>query len=179
MRRLFVAIDLPDPIQQSLAMLQAGVPGTRWVASTNFHLTLRFIGDVPEPAIGDIADLLSRLAAPAFSFNLDGVGSFGSGRSKSVLWVGVQRSEPLRFLRDKVDRAVSAAGFGPDTRKFSPHVTLAYAKQAPKPRIAGWLALHALFRSPPIDVSRFTLMDSQLGSEGAIYTPLANFDLSA
>lgn len=176
MRRLFVAIDIPQSVRTNLSLLQCGVPGARWVVPANFHLTLRFIGDVPQPAIGDLAVKLSQIKAPGFRIVLEGVGSFGTGRTKSVLWVGVQRSDALRFVRDKVDRAVVSAGLGPDGRKFSPHVTLAYARQAPTSRQARWLTDHALFRSQPIEVSRFSMMESQLGGESAVYTELATFD---
>jgi len=178
MHRLFVAIEIPQAVRQMLALLQGGVPGARWVSPDNLHLTLRFIGDVSPPAISDLIAGLGQISAPGFTLQLEGVGSFGNGRTKFVLWAGVQRSDPLKFLRDKVDRAVVASGFAPDGRKFAPHITLAYAKQAPTNRLTGWLGDHALFRSQAIDVTGFALMESRRGGEGSVYTELARFDLA-
>lgn len=178
MHRLFVAIEIPAPVRHMLALLQGGVPGARWVSPDNLHLTLRFVGDVSSPAIGDLIAGLGQVSAPGFTLQLEGVGSFGNGRTKSVLWAGVRRSDALKFLRDKVDRAVVASGFDPDGRKFTPHVTLAYGKQAPTNRLGGWLGDHALFRSPAIEVAGFSLMESRRGGEGSVYTELAHFDLA-
>ena len=178
MHRLFVAIEIPAPVRHMLALLQGGVPGARWVSPDNLHLTLRFVGDVSSPAIGDLIAGLGQVSAPGFTLQLEGVGSFGNGRTKSVLWAGVQRCDALKFLRDKVDRVVVASGFDPDGRKFTPHVTLAYGKQAPTNRLGGWLGDHALFRSPAIEVAGFSLMESRRGGEGSVYTELAHFDLA-
>ncbi|MEM7445084.1 MAG: RNA 2',3'-cyclic phosphodiesterase [Pseudomonadota bacterium] len=179
MHRLFVAIEIPEAIRLSLSLLQAGVPGARWVNPDNFHLTLRFIGEVPGPSVETVALELDRVTAPEHDITLEGVGSFGSARTKSVLWAGIRQSEPLNFLRNKVDRGVVTAGFGPDDRKFSPHVTLAYAKRAPANRVTDWLTDHALFRSASIRVSQFVLMESRLGGEGAIYSEIARFDVES
>lgn len=178
MLRLFVALDLPGEIRDRLVMLQAGVPGARWVKPENLHVTLRFIGEVEDPVAQDLDAALVRVAAPEFALQLDGVGHFGSERKPQVLWAGVARSEPLQFLRDKVDRAVVAAGLSPDERKFRPHVTLGKLKEAPAERVARWLSGNALFLAGPIAMHGFGLYRSHLYSEGAIYEELVHYPLN-
>ena len=86
--RLFAGIALPDDVAQSLAALQAGVPGARWQTREQLHLTLRFIGEADGRAATAIDDALTTISAPAFSLELKGVGSFG-GRRPHALWAGV------------------------------------------------------------------------------------------
>ena len=110
MLRLFVALDLPEPVRARLAMLQGGIPGARWIKPENFHVTLRFVGEVDDPVASDLDAALGRIAAPPFRLALQGVGHFGTERRPEALWAGVERVEALQFLRDKVDRP-----FGRDT----------------------------------------------------------------
>lgn len=179
MIRLFVALDLPETVRERLALLQAGVPGARWTPPENFHVTLRFLGEVDEPAAEDVDAALRRVEAPSFDLALDGVGHFGTARKPQTLWADVDRSEPLRFLHDKVDRASVAAGLPPDDRKFHPHVTLGRLNAAARTdRVGRWLEDNALFRSQPIPIAAFTLYRSHLGSNGPAYEVLAEYPLT-
>lgn len=178
MMRLFVALPLPEMVRARLALLQGGVPGGRWQEPATFHVTLRFVGEVDEPVAAELDGALARIAAPGFAIGLDGVGHFGTPRRPESLWVGVARSEPLQFLRDKVDRAAVAAGLEPDDRKYRPHVTLGRLRQAPAERVARWLADNALFMAGPIAVDRFVLYRSHLQASGAIHEPLAEYMLA-
>lgn len=178
MLRLFIALDLPGGIRDRLVMLQAGVPGARWIKPENLHVTLRFIGEVDDPVAQDIDAALRRVAAPGFELMLDGVGHFGTERKPQVLWAGIARSEPLQFLRDKIDRALVAAGLKPDERKFRPHVSLARLKDAPADRVARWLGGNALFLAGPVAVQGFALYRSHLHNEGSIYEELAHYPLN-
>ena len=179
MVRLFVAVDLPQAVRERLSALQGGVPAARWVASENLHLTLRFIGEVDYATARDIDDALNRIRAPAFAVAVAGVGCFGPEKRPRALWAGTDPSSPLQFLRDKVDRAVVAAGLAPDDRKFKPHVTLARFRERPGPRLARWLTDNSLLRLGPISVDRFTLFESTLGGEGAVYRPIAEYALAS
>ena len=177
MIRLFVALDLPEGVKDRLAMLGAGVPGAKWLPRENLHLTLRFIGEVPEDHLADIHHGLARIRQAPFDLALAGIGSFHQGRKATDLWVGVDRNEALQHLHDKVGQALQREGIDLEKRRFTPHVTLARLQKAPEERIAGFIAEHNLFRAPLFRVEQFTLFSSFLSSSNAIYTPEADYPL--
>ena len=177
MYRIFVALPIAPETRVKLTALQSGIPGARWIDADNFHVTLRFLGNADTAQIGDLDAALNRIAGARFAMDLSGVGHFGTDRRPQTLWAGIERSDPLRQLRDRVDRAAVAADFEPDSRKFAPHVALARLKSAPADRVARWLSEHALFRAGPLDVDRFILFRSHMGRAGATYEPLADYPL--
>ncbi|HZH28818.1 MAG TPA: RNA 2',3'-cyclic phosphodiesterase [Azospirillaceae bacterium] len=180
MIRAFVAIDLPAGIKQRLSELQSGVPGARWTDADGMHVTLRFIGEVPESALEDIHHALTQIAAAPFELEIHGIGQFGQRARTRVLWAGVGRSEALTHLRQKVESAVVRAGQPPEDRRFTPHVTVARLQSgANVERILRFVQQHALLRAGPFTVDRFVLFESRLGSGGAKYTPLAEYPLHA
>lgn len=159
-------------------MLAGGVPGAKWVDRDNMHLTLRFIGEVPEDRLADIHHALSRIRHPAFQVVLSGVDYFKQGRSPTVLWAGVERNDTLLQLHDKVDQALQREGLPSDGRRYSPHITLARLQRAPEGRVAAFVADNNLFRAPPFHADSFTLFSSFLSSSGAIYTAEAEYPLA-
>jgi 2'-5' RNA ligase len=177
MIRLFVGLSLPDEVRLRLAALASGIPGARWLEPETYHVTLRFIGEVEEQVGEAIHDLLDGIRAPAFPLELAGMGAFDTGHRAHTLWAGVEKSAALVFLRDKVESAVVRAGLPPETRKFSPHVTLARIKDQPGRRLHDFLSHHGLFRAGPFMVDRFVLYSSHLGRTGATYTAEAEYPL--
>jgi RNA 2',3'-cyclic 3'-phosphodiesterase len=176
MLRLFVGIELPASLRLRLSLLCTGLPGARWVDPGNLHLTLRFIGEVDEGTASDIDDALARIRAPRLAVTLGGAGSFGGERPR-VLWIGVEDSAPLLQLQDRVESALRRAGVPPDTRRYSPHVTLARLKQADVARVQEFIAANALFRAPAVAVERFSLIASYPTKSGAIYEDQADYVL--
>ena len=168
MIRLFVAIELPETVRDRLVGLQGGVPGARWLTDDQLHLTLRFIGEVTEDVGHDIDDALLTIRAPAFELELSGVGEFGGNNSRA-LWAGVRANGALVHLQKKVETALQRIGLEPETRKFSPHVTLARLKAAPREKVMQFLSHYGLFASGPFKVERFVLFSSHQGSGGSIY----------
>lgn len=171
MIRLFVAIGFPDEVRRSLASLCAGVPGARWANPEQFHLTLRFIGEVDGRTAHTVAEELGSITMPNFEISLFGVGTFGDKRKTHSLWAGVRPNPALNRLQEKVDNAVLRAGLPQDRRKFAPHVTLARLNNAPVDRLGAFLSHHALYTAPTFLCDRFVLYSSFLSSSGAIYTP--------
>src|SRR3546814_757709 len=155
--RLFVALALPDHLRSRLAELCSGLPGARWVAPENLHLTLRFIGEVDGRDAEDIDVALSGIHLPRFAIALSGVGEFGDGRRLRSVWVGVEASDMLDRLHAKVEQAVQRAGQPPEQRKFKPHVTLARFKSHPGGRLESYFAARSLFRCEPFAVTALTL----------------------
>lgn len=174
--RLFVALPIPDMVAQSLMLIQAGVPGARWSEREQFHLTLRFIGEVDGRDANTIDDALSAISAPKFTLALKGAGEFG-GKSPHTLWAGVREAEPVTHLARKVETALQRVGFPAEERKFTPHVTLAYLRAASRGRVMDWIADHALYSSAPFEVTEFILYSSTLTSDGSIYVPERNYPL--
>lgn len=177
MIRLFVALELPESVRDRLALLSGGVPGARWTERENFHLTLRFIGEVENGLLGEIDGALSEVSAPAFDIVLDGIGRFGTGSRSRVLWTGVERNEALAHLNQKVESALVRIGLPPEERRYSPHVTLARLKDAPADRVGRFIADHGLFRAGPIPIRHFTLFESRPGRTGPAYHPLGEYPL--
>jgi 2'-5' RNA ligase len=166
--RLFIALALPDRVAAALALVQSGVPEARWSTREQMHLTLRFIGEVDGREATAVDDALSTISAPCFQLTLKKVGQFG-GRNPSALWAGVEPNDALFHLERKIESALQRAGLPPETRKFTPHVTLARLKGTPRGRVMDYLTDHALFASPPFDVRGFILYSSQLTPNGSVY----------
>jgi len=177
MLRLFVAVPLPEAVQDRLDGLGFGIPGASWVPGENMHITLRFLGEVSNAEAADIDDALMSVRAPAFDITLEGVGHFGSLRQTRALWVGVARNPALTHLRDKVESALVRFGQPPESRKFVPHVTLARFKSETGHHLANFLAEHNLLKLGPIHADRFTLFQSHLKRDGTLYEPLSDYPL--
>ena len=129
MPRLFTALEIPRDAALSLSLLRGGLPGARWIDVENYHLTLRFIGDVEGHVADEIANALDRVHRPAFSLALSGVGAFGSKKPHSI-WAGVDRLARPRGAAGRDRAHLPAHRRAADPRKFVPHVTLARLKNA-------------------------------------------------
>lgn len=181
MIRLFVALDLPPSLRTQLSFMAGGLPGARWTPPENYHVTLRFIGEVPPYQAEEADAALSALRAPGFQLTLAGVGTFskgGRGSKATSLWAGVERTPALEHLQSKVETALQRAGFEPERRRFSPHVTLARTDQVDGGKLAGWVASHNLFRARPVPVEHFTLFSSRRSKEASSYTPEVDYPLA-
>ena len=176
MVRLFVGLGLPDTIKQELLRLMAGLEGVRWQSDEQLHLTLKFIGEVPEPQAGEIEAALSTIPFAPFSLGLRGVDIFGSRRRPRMLWTGVRQEdkEGLQHLHTKIDRVLQSCGVAPEQRKYLPHVTLARFK-AHSAHIGLYLEQHAGYKSPAFEVEAMTLFRSHLGHGGAQYAVISTY----
>ena len=177
MLRLFVGLGLPEDLRDTLAMLERGIPGARWIDSDNYHVTLRFIGEVPDDRAEDIDSALGAVQAAPFALSLAGVGHFGKLRKARSVWAGVEATDSLNRLRASVESAIVRAGLPAEERKFRPHVTLARIKGETGHHVANFLSEHGAFRAPPFEVRAFDLYESRLTRHGAMYRPLRRYDL--
>jgi RNA 2',3'-cyclic 3'-phosphodiesterase len=178
--RLFVALDLPWEMKERLALLAGGLPGARWIPSENYHITLRFIGEVPAHRAEEIDHALAGLRTRGFSLSFAGLGMFEKSGRPTSLWAGVERNPQLDHLRSKVETALQRTGLEPERRRFSPHVTLARLDAlVPQAKLAAYVQAHNLFRAGPVPVEHFTLFSSRIGKEQAVYTPEVEYGLVA
>jgi RNA 2',3'-cyclic 3'-phosphodiesterase len=177
MLRLFVGIGFPPELKLRLSLLCSGISGAKWVDPGNFHLTLRFIGEIAEDRAADVDDALVRLRARRFALQLAGTGVFGGGDKPRSLWVGVERGLELLALRDKIEQALIRAGLPPEPRKFAPHVTLARLHNPPINQLGEFLAAYAGFRAEPLPVEAFSLIASFQTKSGSVYEDQADYPL--
>ncbi|GIX17351.1 MAG: RNA 2',3'-cyclic phosphodiesterase [Rhodothalassiaceae bacterium] len=172
--RVFVGIELPADLRDRLMDLCDGVEGARWQRFDQFHLTLRFIGELDRHQLEDVTSALADIRFRRFPMTLQGVGYFGTLAEPRVLWAGVADAAPVAHLARKVTRALRRAGVPEETRKFAAHVTLARCTRRTAP-ITPWLSALSTFRAEPVIVEHFTLFESRTHPAGAEYAALARF----
>jgi 2'-5' RNA ligase len=182
--RLFVALALPEDIRWQLRLLCGGLPtrngnGNRWVPPENFHITLRFLGEVDGRDAHYVDAALAGIRAPRFSVRLKGVDAFTSGQRVKAVYAGVEKQPALQHLHDKVESAVVRAGLPPEGQKYTPHVTLTRPKDPPVSKLQQYLVEHSLFKTEPFEITHFTLFSSEMGSEHSVYTAQQSYALSA
>ena len=176
MIRLFAGLEIPAVQRQHLALLRSPLPGAFWIEPENFHITLRFAGDIDNAQAADLADALGAIDADAFSVRLAGLGTFGGKEPKS-LWAGVEGGEALDDLARACERAARAAGLAPETRTFKAHVTLARLRNTRPEAIARYLQHHGAFRLPAFAIEQFVLFSSRPRVGGGPYVIEATFPL--
>jgi 2'-5' RNA ligase len=181
MPRLFIALAPPEEVAEALDRLCEGLPGIRWNDAEQFHLTLRFIGEVGQRTFYEIGEALAGVTHPPFELALKGIGQFPPRGAPHTLWVGVEDpAGALGVLRRRIERVLGEAGVPAERRKFAPHVTLGRFKAPPpEERLASYLFRRNLFRTAPFPVSSFGLYSSQLRPEGSLYAHEAEYDFVA
>jgi 2'-5' RNA ligase len=185
--RLFVALEIPEPVRREVRRRMAGLrerlPRARWVDPDVLHLTLLFIGEVPADQVAALAERLGDAFAPfpAMSLRLAGAGTFPAGRPARVAWVGVSAPPQLMPLQAAVARAAREVLEPPDVgeREYRPHVTLARCP-APWPRGAAekFTAAFPAEIGPPFVVTRGVLVESKLSPKGPRHRDLAQLPLA-
>lgn len=176
--RLFLSIAVPDAVRSALIALTDPAPGLNWVPPAQLHLTLRFLGDVPEAMIEPLCARLAAVRVAPFILPVETVGSFPPRAPARVLWIGTGAGHPRLFqLRQRVDDAVLAAGLRPDLRTFHPHITLARVTEPGAESAERWLRRHRDAAAPPFRVAAFALYASELHPDGAVHTLKQRFPL--
>lgn len=182
MIRAFAAIGLPSEAVSQLTAAQAGLPSGRPVPPENFHVTIAFLGEHPEPLIEDVHLALERIRVPAFDLSLSGVGLFGSDKHR-VLYAGVAPAPGLARLHEKVLQAARGTGINLARTRYNPHVTLARFNSGLRGEAAremrDFAARRTGFRAGPFAVTEFSLLRSTLGRNGPVYDELAAYPLES
>ena len=168
MPRLFTGLELPSRTVDRLALLRGKLVGARWIDPENYHITLRFVGDIDGVQANAFAAALDDIAFDSFEICLDGLGSFGGNKPRS-LFASVKLTPPLERLQKAHERAARIAGLPPEPRNFTPHVTLARLKDSRPTAVAEYLSYFGGFLSEPFRVSRFVLFSSRANQGGGPY----------
>ncbi len=178
MPRLFTGLELPDDLSDRLAGLRGGLPGARWIDVANYHLTLRFAGDIDRLTAEELADALARIRRPALSLAVEGLAAFGSKKPHSI----VARIAPTRVLAElqaEHERVFQRIGLPPEGRKFIPHVTLARLRGTSAADAAAWLGLRGGFSAGPYPIDRTVLFSSRDTVGGGPYVVEEAYPLGA
>jgi 2'-5' RNA ligase len=178
MPRLFIAIDFSESVRERLAALPVGVRGARLLPPEQYHLTLRFIGEVEGSMFNDISEALGDMTAAPFDLRLSGVGHFPPSGQPKVLWAGVAESEPLRQLQGRIETCLRGLGLAPDGQNYTPHVTLARLKYGKINRIREFLVEHNDFTTDDIPITAFNLYSSTLGNKGVVHVLETSYPLN-
>jgi RNA 2',3'-cyclic 3'-phosphodiesterase len=178
MPRLFTALEIPTPLAFSLSLLRGGLPGARWIDPENYHITLRFIGDIDHRTADEVERALMRVERPSFDLTLSGLDALGGNKPHSIV-ASVKPTGELRELQGEHERIIQRIGLEPERRKFRPHVTLARIKGVSEADAAAYLALRGDFRTPPFPVGRFVLLSSRDSRGGGPYVMEEAYTLAA
>jgi 2'-5' RNA ligase len=187
--RLFVALDPPDPVRRRLASIQAELKSlagrhadeVRWAGPEGIHLTLQFLGAVPEERLPALEDAVAAVASASRPLLLEvkGAGGFPSARRPRVVWAGVEGDRTaLTSLVADLGRRLAPLGFPPDERPFSPHLTLGRAREGRgAPGLGGALVRASASDPVPWRADALVLVRSHLSPAGARYEALHRFGL--
>ena len=194
--RLFIALDISDTIRERIARFVEGAqgfaPDVRWVKAESLHVTLKFIGEQPEPAVEPIRQALASITASAAEIHFRGYGFFPTAKSPRVFWIGMEAGQELPALAAVIDDKMAALGIPKEDRAFSPHLTLARGaggSGAPRWRkgdgpnrtfqhLQEKLSALAAPEFGTMTAREFFVYQSQLSPKGSKYTKLAAFPLS-
>lgn len=184
--RLFIALNLPKKERMRLhraarPMRERELP-VRWVDPENYHLTLKFLGEVRPAMQKKVEETMQRVASATvpFKIELGGFGAFPTIRKPRVLWAGVNASPELRCLKQDLEWGLAEHGFERETRAFHPHLTLGRAgEEGGAGEFRGLDDLVAdLSYEGTVSVRGIDLMRSQLSRSGSRYTVLSTTRLT-
>jgi 2'-5' RNA ligase len=176
MPRLFTGLEIPSDIALDLANMRGGISGARWIDVENYHLTLRFIGDIDDATARDVFATLGQIRRPALTVTLETLDSFGGGRPRAIV-AKAKPAPPLVELQAEQERLMRRIGIPPEPRKFTPHVTLARLRDASAPAVAAYLSARGYFFSRRFEASRFVLFSARASTGGGPYVVEAAYPL--
>ena len=184
--RCFVAIEIPEPIQNQLARIQGSlskqIQKASWVKPGNIHLTLKFLGDVDPDNLESIKEAVERATSRhrSFSLRIGGVGAFPNLARPRVMWTGVRvGGERVSALAQDINLALSHCGFSLDTKKFNPHLTVARLKERIDLRpYTDQYSQYDRIDGAVMTIDAISLIQSQLHPKGTIYSTLQSYSLT-
>lgn len=177
MPRLFVGLEIPDDVAAFLSGRRGGLPGARWIDAENYHITLRFIGDIDLRTAREVDEMLLDLPVPRLEIVLDHLGTFGGDRPHTV-YAGVQPNKALNALQADLERRTRRLGLPAESRKFTPHVTLARLRGASVLDVADYLAAQDGFRPLRFETGQITLFSSRESVGGGPYLVEAAYPMA-
>ena len=184
--RTFIALDIPAEIRQRLSQyvdrIRKFAPDARWARIESLHVTLKFIGEVPDARVQEIQTTLAAVKVHAFDVEFKDIGFFPTPRSARIFWAGVSASDALPQLASAVEEAVEKLGIPREKRAYHAHLTLARAPEGGASKHCFRLLQEKLSAEEPpqfgtMSAQEFFLYRSQIMRGGARYTKLQRFPL--
>jgi len=182
--RTFIAVTIPDSVREKIAEFQEELKqhgaDVKWVRPESIHITLKFLGDVEEERIDEVARAVQRAVegVKPFPVSVGGAGTFPNDRRPRVLWVGVEESaEKLADLAMRIDGELSVLGFERERRKYSGHLTIGRVRSPNRigPTVE---AMHSVeFEGGVFEAAEVLFVKSDLKPTGAVYTALKRIKL--
>jgi 2'-5' RNA ligase len=176
MPRLFTGLELPPEVTQQLATLRGGLSGARWIDEENYHITLRFIGDIDHTTARDVYLDLWRVKRPPLKITLSELSFFGGDRPHSLI-VKVQPTPDLLELQMDHERIMRRIGLPAETRKYTPHVTLARLRGVNALAVADYLSLRSFPLQQSFLAEAFLVYSSRDSVGGGPYLIEAEYPL--
>jgi len=185
--RSFLAFELPkimkDTVSKVSSELMDLLPNARWVRVDNIHLTIVFLGQIPELSTGEIAGVAKSVCDRygAFEIALEGVGVFSGLNNPRVLWIGLRGElERMSHFRNALQKRLKPFGIKEEKRKFRPHLTLCRFRKGARggQPLAKILDAYKNLSSPFCKVEKLLFFKSDLTPKGPIYTRLMEWPLS-
>ena len=179
--RLFIALELPSAVRDAVvkitAPLKSESPGARWSLPESMHVTLKFPGEIDAQKLEPLRVALANIISPqSITLKFRGVGFFPDEKRPRVMWCGVESAPNLFDLAASIEHSLTSLGFEPETRAFTPHVTIARLNSARN--IDKLVRAAAPLKSYDFGAAReseFHLFESVLKPVGSEYKKLATF----
>ena len=176
MPRLFAGLEIPESISGNLAELRNGLRKARWIEPRDYHVTLRFFGDIDNKLAGEIVTQFTNIIHPPLTLAIDKLDVFGGNKPRS-LFAHIALNEELEALQKTIERKVCLAGCNPETRKFKPHITIARIKGVSRESVAAWLQDFGNFSSDPFTVDHISIFSARPSRGGGPYVVEQTFPL--
>jgi 2'-5' RNA ligase len=177
MPRLFTGLEIPAPSVAALASARGGVYRARWIEPSEYHVTLRFIGDVDLRAARDVADALADIRRPPVCISFEGLSWFGADKPRAIV-ARIKPTAPLIELQSEHERRLRRIGLPLEARHFTPHVTLARLRSVSAAAVADYLSARGALVAPLFEASRFVLYSARDSVGGGPYLVEAAYPLS-
>lgn len=176
MPRLFTGLELPRGTSLYLASLRGGLYGARWIDPENYHMTLRFIGDIEARLARDIENELGEVFRDPVEITITGLGIFGGDKPHALI-ANIAPIRQLIELQAEHERIMRRLGLPKDPRKFTPHITLARLRNSTVLDVADYFSSHEVFRSRSFSATSFVLFSAKPSIGGGPYLVEASYTL--
>ena len=175
MPRLFTGLEIPPDLASELALMRGGLTGARWIDVADYHLTLRFIGDIDDRTADAVDEMMAGIRRAPFTVTLEGLDHFGGDKPRAI----VARAQPapaLIELQAEQERLLRRLGLPPEPRRYVPHVTLARMRGASQAAVAHYLGTRG-FLTRRFEAERFVLYSARDSVGGGPYVAEADYPL--
>ncbi len=178
MPRLFTGLEVPPDVADGLALMRGGILGARWIEPQDYHVTLRFLGDIDEGTARELAMMLATVRRPPVTLTLGSLDVFGGDKPRALV-ARIAPSSQLAEMQAEQERLVRRVGLPAEKRKFVPHITLARLRDTSAWHVAEFLSNRGHFLRRSFKADRFVLFSSRASVGGGPYVVEAAYPLAS